>query len=105
MKLHIKYFLSIIAPELYDLWEDICLRPNPTLGDKFLYEGNVIEFTGVDYDAAFENGVAFYYLFINRETNERIIIHSINDVKDPSLLTVQQRNDLYGFWKYCEPIN
>ena len=97
------------------LWEDFNNRPDPQVGDEFLLYYSITEmgvltplqviFDKVLLDSKFKNGVAFYYIFHNKNTNEEIKVKSINSVDDISKLTIEDQKDLYGFWKTCFPIN
>ena len=113
-------FINIIGPNLVKLWEDLNLRPDPKKGDMFdilypfTYEETVYnvshtgtpikaKFIKVEYDPEFKNGVAFYYIFENVYTGNEIRLHSINDVYDVTKLTIEEKNDLFGFWTHCTP--
>jgi len=112
------HFISIRSPFLIDLWNDINNRPDPKEGDLFSFPDphiNNVElsimhtypmktgkYVKVEFDSEFKNGVAFYYIF---DCNGEIYkIHSINDVEDPSKLTLEDQFDLFGFWTKCTPI-
>lgn len=121
MKINYKefyHFISIRSPYLIDLWNDINNRLDPKEGDLFRFPDPNIEnielsiihtypmktgkYVNVEFDSEFKNGVAFYYIF---DCNGEIYkIHSINDVEDPSKLTLEDQLDLFGFWTKCTPI-
>jgi hypothetical protein len=121
MKINYKdfyHFISIRSPYLIDLWNDINDRPDPKEGDMFrfpdpninnielsimhTYPMKIGKYVKVEFDPEFKNGVAFYYVF---DCNGEIYkIHSINDVEDPSKLTLEDQLDLFGFWTKCTPI-
>jgi len=98
-----------------DLWEDFNNRPDPQVGDEFLLYYSIAEmgvlnpvyvvFDKVLLDPNFKNGVAFHYVFHEKNTNEEIKVRSINSVEDIDQLTISDKEDLYGFWKRCFPIN
>lgn len=97
-----------------DLWEDFNNRPDPQVGDEFLLYYSITEmgvlnpvcvvFDKVLLDSEYKNGVAFYYIFHNKNTNEEIKVRSINSVDDINKLTIEDQKDLYGFWKTCFPV-
>ena len=55
------------------------------------------------FDNTFENGVAFFYIFIVND--KEIKIRSINNVYDNDKLTLKERRDIYRFWVDCKPID
>lgn len=97
------------------LWEDFNNRPDPQVGDEFLLYHSIAEigvlnplqviFDKVLLDSKFNNGVAFYYIFRDKKTNEEIKVRSINSVDNIENLTFDDKIDLYGFWKTCFPVN
>jgi hypothetical protein len=107
-------FVNCFNPAIYKIWEDFHERPDPQEGDVYNYVDNLsqineltfikIIFDKVDFDPKFENGVAFNYIF-HKEDGEQIIVHSINDVYDPSKLTFEDSKDLYAFWTKCFPVD
>ena len=100
-------FVNNKSPFICSLWEDFNTRKDPQNGDMFLvkYGDKCVKaiFDKVIFDGSFENGVAFFYIFISN--NKEIKIRSINDVYDNKLLTSEEKQDIYRFWIDCKPIN
>ena len=107
-------FVQCFNPTICDIWEDFHNRPDPQYGDKFMIKNELASmgeksyleatFDKVIFDDKYKNGVAFYYIF-NTEDNDKIKIHSINNIYDMSNLTINEHNDFMRFWKQCSPIN
>lgn len=97
------HFVNWVQPEIVQLWEDYNNRPDPVAGDMFVLNGEEVSFERVFFDGAFENGVAFWYIFKNK-SGEEVKCYSINDVYDPKKLTSDNVKDIYGFWHYCQPV-
>ncbi len=107
-------FVQCFNPMICDIWEDFHNRPDPQYGDKFMIKNELASmgeksyleatFDKVIFDDKYKNGVAFYYIF-NTEDNDKIKIHSINNIYDMSNLTINEHNDFMRFWKQCSPIN
>jgi len=107
----LEMFIKCIAPLEWKVYEDFHTRPDPKEGDRFsAYVSNkddmqyvIVTFIKVEFDPAFRNGVAFWYVFDNN--GEEFRIWSINDVNDPCKLSDEERKAIYGFWRYCSPVN
>lgn len=107
-----KHFIQCIDPYLDSLYEEFYKRPDPKFGDKFIYRIDPelnkpsfidLTFIKVEFDSEFKNGVAFWYIFKN--DNKEFRVWSINNVYDPTKLSVKERSAVYAFWKYCLPKN
>lgn len=107
-------FVKLNNPAVCALWEDFNKRPDPQVGDEYMYFEPIpqmkvytwtIVFDNVLFDDKFENGVAFYYIFHRKDNGEEVRIHTINDVYDFDKLTMDDRQDLFGFWRNCIPID
>ena len=107
-------FVKLNAPIVCALWEDFNKRPDPQVGDEYMYFEPIPEmrvynwiiiFDKVLFDDKFENGVAFYYIFHRKDNGEEVRIHTINNVYDFDKLTVDDRQDLFSFWRNCVPID
>ena len=107
-------FVKLNSPTVCALWEDFNKRPDPQVGDEYIYfepipqigvsYTSTIVFDKVLFDDKFENGVAFYYIFHRKDNGEEVRIHTINNVYDFDKLTADDRQDLFGFWRNCVPI-
>lgn len=107
-------FVQCFNPFICSVWEDFHNRPDPQHGDKFIIrnELNSLEeepyleatFDKILLDSEYKNGVAFYYLF-NTKNNDKLKIHSINDIYQTENLTIKEQEDFLKFWKQCIPIN
>lgn len=107
-------FVKENNPYICAIWEDFNNRPDPQVGDEFLLYYSITEigvlnpiyviFDKVLLDSKFKNGVAFYYIFHDKKTNEEIKVRSINSVDNIENLTFDDKIDLYGFWKRCHPV-
>lgn len=100
-------FVNNISPVICSLWEDFNIRKDPQKGDMFLVKQGdkciKAVFDRILFDDTFENGVAFFYIFISND--KEIKIHSINDVYNYKKLTQKEKKDIYKFWIDCKPIN
>jgi hypothetical protein len=105
-------FVQLNSPDICNLWEDFNNRGDPTEGDEYMYFQKllnkeisyIIVYDGILYDADFDNGVAFYYLFHRKDNGKEIKIHTINAVDDYEKLTDNDKTDLFRFWRDCIPI-
>jgi len=105
-------FVQLNSPDICNLWEDFNNRGDPTEGDEYMYFQKllnkeisyIIVYDGILYDADFDNGVAFYYLFHRKDNGKEIKIHTINAVDDYKKLTDNDKTDLFRFWRDCIPI-
>ena len=105
-------FVKCFNPSICSIWEDFNKRPDPKSGDKFLLKFDSeldkttyiqVIFDNIEFDSLFRNGVQYRYNFHDNEGNE-YTVHSINAVEDPSKLSTDEMENLYGFWRYCIPI-
>ncbi len=100
-------FTNNISPFICELWEDYNNRKDPKQGDMFLIKqaDKYVKgtFNKIIFDNTFENGVAFFYIFIVND--KEIKIRSINNVYDNDKLTLKERRDMYRFWVDCKPID
>ena len=107
-------FVKLNSPTVCSLWEDFNKRSDPQDGDEYMYFElisqmgvpctSTIVFDNICFDDKFENGVAFYYIFHRKDNDEEVRIHTINNVYDFDILTADDRQDLFGFWRNCVPI-
>lgn len=96
-------FIKVCNPDLISLYNDFYKRPDPINGDKFIFNNDIIIFRKVLLDPSFDKGVAFDYIFEDKNRNE-VKIKSINYVEDDKILNEYEQHDFLGFWKYCQPV-